>query len=321
MKKLVPSCLVILISLFVIYQTTDAQYQTLSPSSNYSSERAPGRVLYVSPQGYLDTIRFRPIYKTMSEAFSVVRRGDTIKLYGKLREGGLTTPLNVTDVTIIGMGTKVRSGRTEAPVNNLMSGSADWTNSVNNKTNPILTIISAGWSIENIHFSNTTTNISTIRLDRNGSNRAANYTQIINSYFYGGLRGIEDNGGNAQVGVYNNTFYNSITGIESTSTSQALPLMWEIIGNRFVQNRNHIKMPLSNSIIRDNVLFRYGYESLNIVSIDLSAGGKNNSIFNNSLAHLFNQRGYVNTAYSSGTNDSWGPNYYSDKEGYGVPRE
>ena len=304
MKRAGFAVFVVLLAIF--YITTNAQ------------SRIPGNTIYVSSQGFLNTANLKPVYKTIAEAFKVVKRGDIILVYGKLREDSLITPLNIADVTIRGMGTRTRPGVTAVP-NGLMAGGADWANGEKNKTNPLLTIISAGWSIENMHFSNTA-NITSVRLDRNGSTRTANYTQFIDCAFYGGIRGIEDNGGSYNVGIYNSLFYKSVTAIGSTSTGQALPLMWEIIGNRFVQNQTHIRMPLSNSTIKNNILFKDGYENSNLVAINLS-GGKNNVITQNNLVHSFNLRGYVNRAYLSGTGDAWGPNYYSGGEVYGVPRE
>src|SRR3990167_4565658 len=168
MKKAVITVFVALLAIF--YITINAQ------------SRISGNIIYVSSQGFLNTTNFKPIYKTMAEALRVVKRGDIILVYGKLREDSLVTPLNIADVTIRGMGTRTRPGVTAVP-NGLMAGGADWANGEKNKTNPLLTIISAGWSIENMHFSNTA-NITSVRLDRNGSTRTANYTQFIDCAFY-----------------------------------------------------------------------------------------------------------------------------------------
>lgn len=281
--------------------------------SGYSSTRQAGRTIYVSPQGYLDGKSFNPVYKSMSDAFKVVRRGDTIKLYGKLRESGLVTPKEIADVTILGMGTRVRPGNTSTP-NGLMGGAADWSDGSQSNGLALLTVISSGWSFENVSFGGLPRGASII-LDRNGSTHTANHTQFIACAFSGGLRGIEDRGGNANVGIYNNQFYGYGTAIANTSTSQALPLMWEIIGNRFVENTVHIKLPLSNSIVRDNVVFETGYLSKSRVMLDLS-GGKNNAISNNTFAGSSTAR----NEYLAGTNDAWGSNFYSNMEVYGVPK-
>lgn len=283
---------------------------------------SPGRILWVDPQDTLPDEGYGPKFYTMSDAFRRVQRGDTIILIGKLKEPGIVAPANVADVTIIGATTRVRPGHSH--IDYMMGGSADWSNGRDNETDPLITVVAQGWVFKNLHFGGVPRSAS-VRLARDVEfTKSANHTAFHNCAFSGGRYGIEDFGGNANVGVFGCQFYGDTpdgTAIASTDISVAYPLMWEIVGNRFINNTHHIHLPLSNSIIKDNILFRRGYTLDNAISIDLSGGGKNNVVTHNHFTHPSNENGYVNSAYAAGDGDSWGPNFCSDREVYGLPRE
>ena len=102
----------------------------------------------------------------------------------------------------------------------------------------------------------------------------------------------------------------------------ALPLMWEVIGNRFMNNDRHIVLNVSNSIVRDNIFFKVGFDfpRPNTTMLDLSAG-KNNIVAHNQFGCRSDEPGYANTAFKMAPGDAWGPNYCTDKEVYGAPTE
>ena len=282
-----------------------------------------GRVLYVDSQHYLDKI-YKPRFDKMEHAFKELRQGDTILLYGKIDESGLVGPdRTVTDVTICGMGTRTRPGHGETSA---MGGGADWSAEKDNETTPLLTIISQGWSIKNIHFGGGR-KASTIKLSRTGDmSESGSHAEFRNVAFSGGMIGIEDWGGCTNIGIFDSQFYGykqeTSFAVKATAGGLAVswPLMWEISGNRFINNYGHIDVELSNSIISENYFFRQGFDTLNQVSIDLS-GGKNNIVDQNQFGCRSNEPGYVNSAYLAGEGDCWGPNYCSDKEIYGAPKE
>lgn len=283
-----------------------------------TSPRSPGRILYVDAQDFLGS-HFSPKFKSMTEAFKELRQGDTIYLYGKIDESNLAaTDRTVTDVTICGMGNRTRPGHGG---DSAMGGGADWSNAKDNYTDPLLTIISQGWSIQNIHFGGRIKISRTLDWMQSGS-----HVEFSSCTFSGGDIGIEDSGGSTNVGIFGCHFYGfhkpGQIAIKSTSVAFAWPLWWEIIGNRFIHNDGHIQLALSNGIVKNNVFFYTGPEPglRNTLALDLSAG-KNNLVVHNSFCCSSNEPNYVNKAFKHGVDDSWGPNYCKDKEVYGVPKE
>lgn len=275
----------------------------------------PGRIIYVDPQDYLDPDRFAPKFYRMADAFRHLKSGDTVKLYGKIDESGLRGPKNVVDVIIEGMNTRTRPGKGG---DTAMGGAADWS-TLGESTDPLITVVSQGWSFKNIHFG------GTIQLSRALDwMESGNHAEFNKCAFSGGKYGIADEGGCTNIGIYGCQFYgfakDGSVAIKSTSTSFAWPLWWEIVGNRFLNNYGHIQLALSNGIVRDNVFFKDSVEPAtpNIISVDLELG-KNNSVFNNQFACASTDANYIENAFIMGPGDAWGPNYCSDKTVFGVP--
>jgi len=280
----------------------------------------PGRVLYVDKQGFLGS-DFSPRFSSMAEAFSELRQGDTILLYGKIDESGLQLDKDhrdVTDVTIRGMNTRTRPGKGGETA---MGGGADWGNGKDNFSDPLLTIISQGWRIQNIHFGGRIKLSRTSDYFENGS-----HTEFQDCTFSGGEIGIDDSGGNTNVGIFGCHFYGfkkpGQVAIKGTSTAVAWPLWWEIIGNRFMWNDGHIMLDLSNGTVTHNIFFRTSPEPglNNTLALNL-AGGKNNVVAHNQFCCRSDEPGYADSAFAMGEGDVWGPNYCSDKEIYGKPNE
>ena len=282
---------------------------------------AIGKTIYVDKQAFLDPTVFSPRVSSMAEAFDILRQGDTILLYGKIDESDLKLPRDrrdITDVTIRGMNTRTRPGKGGETA---MGGAADWGNAKDNTSDPLLTIVSQGWSIQNIHFG------GRIKLSRTADYfENASHAEFVDCTFSGGSIGIDDSGGNTNILVTGCHFYGfnkpDQFAIRGTSTAVAWPLWWELTGNRFIWNYGHIQLGLSNGIVRDNIFFHRSPDpaQLNHVALDLSAG-KNNIVLRNHFGCRANEPGYAKTAFKMGDGDSWGPNYCADQEIYGAPQE
>ena len=283
-----------------------------------------GHTLYVDNQDYLDPAIYGRkgagiVFDSLEEALTVVRQGDTIGIYGKIDESNLRMAgqrSTVTDVTLIGMGTRTRPGHGEESA---MAGGADWSSAKDQANAPLLTVISQGWRFENIHFGGKITLSRTTDMMESGS-----HTEFRNCTFSGGPIGIEDHGGSTNTGIFGCHFYGfnkpGQMAIKSTSTSMAWPLWWEIIGNRFIHNHGHIQLALSNGIVSGNTFFMQGPEpdQRNAIALDLSAG-KNNCASHNNFCCPAGEPVYAGTAYKMGSGDAWGPNYCSNGEVYGLP--
>jgi len=186
-----------------------------------------------------------------------------------------------------------------------------------------------GWRFINIYFNNASTTSTTgcvglYRGDGAGVDvgRDASHASFFNCYFTGANYGILSQGGPSHVIVDTCTFFNfssaGDTAIKAgTDTGVALPLQWEIKNSKFWNNTNHIVMPFSSANIHDND-FGFIGASITTTKIYDATSGKNNAIWRNKIGCASDAVG-ITAAVTLGTADSWGPQYYSDKEEYATP--
>lgn len=258
-------------------------------------------------------------FATVARAFEFVQSYDIIVIDGVIREQ-ITAPLGVFDVTVIGAANLPRQA-TSAGLPT--GGGATWlapTSPV--AATPLLTLREAGWSIQNIFFSGPT-DAACVQLNRaeDAVNPDASHASFYGNVFGGGLYGIQDVGGNAFLKIQGNVFQN-LTGatayaIRNTSTAIAVPLQWEVIGNLFRNNKNHILAPISQGKITGNDFGIVGNSITAIIALSLT-GGLNNSVYENYLNRPANTSPNA-TLYVGGTNDLWYQNYGTDAVIYGVP--
>jgi hypothetical protein len=262
------------------------------------------KVWYLFPQGGGP----RGSFTTFSDLKGNLSSRDLIYLSGVLREQAVA-PDGVFDVTILGAANRPRQATSSGTPT---GGGAYWTAPTSpTATTPLLELKRAGWSIQNICF-NPTTSSAAIRLTRSASVDLidASHTSIDECYFVGGGTGqigIEDNGGSGFVSVTNSRFLLLTgTGILSLNTAAAVPLQWEIVGNRFAQNTNDVKMSLSYGRITNNDFLTAGSGSTNkvISTTFISTQGGNNHIllnqFSNTEAEIAPGNGYTGAA-----SDTW----------------
>jgi hypothetical protein len=123
------------------------------------------------------------------------------------------------------------------------------------------------------------------------------------------------------VQLYGNRFQNfdgaTAYAIRNTSTSIAAPLQWQIVGNVFRNNKNHILSPMSQAHIQHNDFGIVGNGVTTVIACSLT-GGLNNSVAFNLLNRPANTSPNA-TLYVGGTDDIWTHNYGSDAVIYGVP--
>ena len=127
--------------------------------------------------------------------------------------------------------------------------------------------------------------------------------RIIGCRFAGGEYGIEDNGGAGFVTVMGNRFEAcTIAAIGNVSTSNALPLQWDVIGNIFANgSAHHIDAPASKWTIAHNWFHTVsGTDHY----IDLTGGGNNAVGPGNFLMGA-----YAHADYQDATGDIWAGNY------------
>jgi hypothetical protein len=233
---------------------------------------------------------------TMSAALNMIGSGDIVHLTGKVTES-ITAPAGVFDVTIIGEGNAPRHA--DAHTTNNGYSTAQWNSAAT--TTSQLTLQQQGWKIMNILF-DAPTSAAAIVFPRNASSgdseRDSSHAQILGCRFASGSMGIQITGTENvfNVLVAGNTFNDLTTAIDS---SGGYAYRWQIIGNNFTNNTNHIDVGFNAATITDNV-----FGEVTTLGVDLT-GGTNNVVSRN----IFH--GDYNVLNVAGTTDAWGGNYVS----------
>lgn len=266
-------------------------------------------------------------FLTMAECFTHIASGDRVHFRGNVREQ-IDTPAGVFDVTVIGHGNRPRHADAHG-AHTTYGGysSATWkAPATPTAGTPLVRVRQQGWRFINVLFVGSSSDTtSCVRLFRDaGSGDAeddASHAEFVGCRFAGGLYGIEDHGGCANVGIYACTFQQfSNSGdiaIKSTVGAGVGTLWgWEIEGNRFLANETDISAGLSNAIIVDNHFMLTALSVTNTVAISLT--GTNNWIARNHMHGASDHNG-VNARFVLGSGDMYAGNYWSDKEEYAEP--
>ena len=262
---------------------------------------------------------FSKAFKTMEAAFDVVQSGGIIYFHGKITEQ-LTTPEEVFDVTIIGTGNRPRhiDGTPKAG----SQSTAMWTVPTVAATAPLVKVIQQGWKFVNILFAGPD-DAACVQLYRDGGSgddeRDGSHAEFINCRFASGQDAIEQSGGCGHVGIYN-CFITSMTGYAIKNTTGAgigYPIRWELIGNRFLDNANVLKMPCQNWVVKNNSFIENGTEVFDTDDGDAEAG-ENIIVDNyfNIASASFNPTGNV-----VGNDDDVWSNILTDGREEGIPAD
>jgi len=302
------------------YQAALKDFVNRGGAVNGLNPTVVGKVWFVNPQaGANGNNGLSPNrgFETMARAFEFVQNNDIIVVTGVIREQ-LVAPAKF-DVTIVGSVVTPRQA-TDAGV--ATGGGATWLPPlVPVATTPLLELIAQGWSLVNLQMSPHTAS-ACVRLTRTAL-LDASHAAFVNCYFSGGgvtPIGIEDNGGCGFVQVLGCRFQNLTSAILSLNTAQAVPLSWNIDGNKFQQNTNDVKMSLSYAAIENNDFKTAGAGAVNkvISTTFITAQGGNNHVslnqFTNTAAQVANASGFTGAV-----SDTWSSNFCSDAVDFGVP--
>lgn len=164
------------------------------------------------------------------------RSGDFIFIAGKVQEQ-LTTPVQVFDVTVVGLCNRPRHADAEPAGGNYASST--WTTPASPAAaTPLLQVMQQGWRFINLLFAGPS-DAACVLLYRDGGSgddeRDASHAEFHNCRFASGQDGIEQSGGAGHVGIYG-CFFTSLTGVAIKHTGGAgigFPIRYEIKGNRF----------------------------------------------------------------------------------------
>lgn len=256
--------------------------------------------------------------RTMQEALSRAKTGDRIFFTGDVREElsiadtGLTDLNLKFDLTIQGVAGLHHADQPGSGTDLYDVGSASWRPpSSPTSDTPLLGVYGRGWRFIDVHFDAPVDNAA-VKLFRNASSGTSEYdsshARFIGCRFGDGKVGIENSGGASYCKVLDCDFHGLTesggAGIKCTSTSVAVPLRWDILGNRFHNNASHILSSMSYSTIKENVFGRFTATlSIDIDDQPSSNQGEYNVITRNYLSGTFGI-----TAYPAGTNNEWAGN-------------
>lgn len=282
---------------------------------------ALNNVWYIFPQGGAPTIGAprNNVFTSFESLRPNLRSRDLIILGGVLREQAVA-PSGVYEVSIVGAAGIPRQA-TDGGVPT--GGGATWMAPASGAAaaTPLLEIVRQGWSIENVLF-NPHTSSAAVRLTTSGGLNEAGQFAMRNCTVLGGGTGqigVEDNGGSGFV-VVEDCLFQLLTGtaLLGLSTSNAVPLSWQILRSQFRANTNDIKMSLSYALIQWNRFFTAGSGATNkVISTTALAGqGGNNLVidnqFNNTEAQIAPGSGFTGAA-----SDVW-RNFVTDGTWYAI---
>ena len=251
---------------------------------------------------------------TIGAGLKRVRRGGKIVLYGKFLEEGLVTPHGVTDVTIVGHGTRPRegnAGRAGGP----KTGAVDWRWANDSTDKPLLHITQQGWRFENLMLRGADKGgcvllTRTLEAETSDSGFAGDHTTFDGCVFQGpSVFGVCQEGGIAMVHIRNcqfRMFYHegdyAILG--RTGEGVGFPIVWDISNNKFIANYGDINCGIVDSVVRGNIFQRRSVLSSgvpdDVISVDLSAGRGN----------LVIENWFDMGAFRQGLYDRWHENHF-----------
>lgn len=293
---------------------------------------------YFGNQWFVNTVTGSDSYdgKSPGSAFATMARAlgsgsssnvgpnDTVWVVGTVREQ-LVAPLTyadpatgtaraVTGVQIVGMaqgGVRDDDGaKWTYPTSGAVAGQA------------LLALRQQGWVVKNILMTPEPTSGAAIELRReeNATNPDASHAVFDGVRFVGidvtTTYGINDLGGCSNIRVQNCEFQLCTTGIRNAATPIAVPLRWNVIGNKFMDNTNHISMSSTNGSFLNNVFVTEATANIDIIAV--SGQGATNVVggnfFHNAAADITISDGYQGSA-----TDQWAQNFATDQAVFGVP--
>lgn len=244
-------------------------------------------------------------FLTMAEAFAKIGSGDSIYFVGKIKEQ-LTTPVQVFDVRVIGMGNRPRHADSTPAGGNTHTATWAFPDSPTAST-PMVKVLQQGWQFENFVFSGASGQ-SCVLLFRDGgagnAERDASHASFYNVRFDGGATHLEQSGGVAYIYMTDCLFRGATTKaiLDTAGAGIGTNFNWLIENCRFMDNANHIVLAGNQCVLRNNVFGKFTTKS-----IDLSGSTGNNTVVGNALAGTYSHVG----GYIEGTNDEWGGNFNS----------
>ena len=252
------------------------------------------------------TYEFPEAFGTLTAALAASHSGDTIVLLSDLREE-VTGSNSLFDITIIGAATRPRhDDKSTWTSTTKQVGTASWRNSTGVTATALCIVKAQGWKFVNVLF-DAPTSAACVELQRNASSGTdeedASHASFYGCRFAGGETGIEITGAQNlfNVRIEDCVFQDLTTGIAGYHMYR-----WDVRGNRFIDNANHIVSNATESNLIGNV---FGLATSTGVGLDSQSSGGNNVVSGNYFHGDFN---VLNTGDST---DMWAGNFAEETGG------
>jgi hypothetical protein len=250
-----------------------------------ASGLGPGKVWFVNANGGGgDGTSWDQAFGRMADAFAQLSSNDTIFFVGQIREE-LIAPLGVSNVRIIGAGTRPRYGNESSFSDPSMDAASAWRPPVvPTALTSLLVIRQQGWVFQNILF-DCPVDASAVKMWRNEDavHPDPSSASFIGCQFSDGKYGIEDKGGCYNIYITGCSFRrlsNMAIWNSGGAGLIALPLDWVVEGNIFEDCDGGIAEALSNGVVQNNIFINgvtYHYANGKITT----TGGVRNFLINN----------------------------------------
>jgi hypothetical protein len=229
-----------------------------------------GKIYYVDPTNTTggSGLTWSQAFSTMQAAFNVLVGGETIYFAGKLVEQ-LVTPVQIFDVSVIGVGNRPRHADSTPSGGNLYASQWAPPTSGAVAAQATVRVLQQGWRFENILFTAVDANAGMIELVRNAgagnAERDASHAIIRGCRFAGAGVGIAVGATSFTELVFNvlieNNRFNSCTfGIGGPGQLNQ-PVIRD---NHFSMNTNSIDVAVEGGAIYDNIMGKFTTQSIEI---------------------------------------------------------
>lgn len=235
--------------------------------------------------------------------------GSVICFIGNIREQ-LTSPAGVFDVTIMGGSNSPRNADafTAAASGDGGRSGASWLAPASpTASTPLLKIQQQGWVCQNFLFGAAPAATASVQVFRDGGagslERDGSHAAFYGMRFDSSPMGIQASGGPAFLTVSGCLFARSTTTAIANVTGAGIGtnLNWNIVGNRFTDNVNHIVVPGNECNITNNVFGKF-----TTLGVSMSGGTGSNQVHGNYMS------GDYDAGYVAASNDDWCGNYSMD---------
>jgi len=241
---------------------------------------------------------------TMASIFAKLVGGETIFVAGKVAEQ-LVTPVQIFDVSIIGIGNRPRHADSTPSGGNTYA--SQWAGGGLVAAQANVRVLQQGWKFENILFSMVDSNAAGIEICRDAgagnAERDASHTHVVGCKFAGAGVGIRGGVAGVFTEIPNHCVIDDNVFIDNTHAIRAAIQCqrWSIKRNEFQANTNHIVAALGSSFIYENI-----FGSFTTDSIELPGGQGLNVVTKNYLSGTYSSAGGYTVANA---NDEWAGNF------------